>query len=883
MDCAAISATPAAGIAAFNARRGSAQSTTSEINSHRIGIVAERLAMCALSGQRSEYSQFLNLSLSLARGIDFAVASNDVPARASDLPPLVKQACHCKTEFLLQAALMVLMISVKNACKNGWFNSKDTEELLALADEIGSSFSTAGNISNEPTSFLPTVSNIMSRFYPQFKLGQIIVSFEIKPGYGAHVVDFHISKNMPYSPQEKIWLFVALKDNIDTSSCIVNPLQVNFLINGKGVEKRTNVMMDQGPQLPTVINTMLKYGTNLLQAVGHSEGHYIVLVAFMNIVTCSDLPPVRDYAQLVSAALDSDSEIIEGPSRISLNCPISRTRIITPVKGHQCKHHQCFDLSNYIQINSRRPAWRCPCCNQSVCYTDICINQCMVKILQEVSEDVIDVIISADGSWNAATSSTDHRDEPREAILNPLQEGLEQQESYGVSNDPPDVCDLTRGDDDMAIAGHSEREDCKPVVIPDPQILRNTSEVDQSAVTQIDDQWSPTMLLPASISLGTISQPLANFVPQPVLTDAVSPALNRDHVALWGMSHATNSMSLSQLSTANSLALQQPQFGQANLSSEYGRSPAITRNVTRTPIAIQALPVQPPTPSTSQWPRPSLNPSSIDVSSLSSQNSLLLSSVADGSGKILSDMERRPNTSQSYVNPLQVPDVATSSSQRLLAAQTQLLGLPAPAQLPRLAQRVSSGFQTRHPQQPLNASRLPQTMSQPPHLMRPASIPRTHVQPRPSPVMVSHTASSRHHQFHLMAAAVQRAAQMARQPPTVPQHSQSPVATEAESLRTTLCEPRLSPGGQVQAVSRTENLIDLQLEQNWRPTGRMRGSLSGRSYSDSLNPLIIRPTEQSPALGPPISNSMPPHLQSRLANSRNAHVPQTPTHPVTSG
>lgn len=78
----------------------------------------------------------------------------------------------------------------------------------------------------------------------------------------------------------------------------------SFLVNGKGVERRTNVslvcrfffslhwlgianniiqinfyyfhMQDTGPQFPTDISKMLKYGTNMIQAVGYFVGLYVL-------------------------------------------------------------------------------------------------------------------------------------------------------------------------------------------------------------------------------------------------------------------------------------------------------------------------------------------------------------------------------------------------------------------------------------------------------------------------------------------------------------------------------------------------------------------------------------------------------------------------------
>ncbi|CBI34397.3 unnamed protein product, partial [Vitis vinifera] len=436
-------------------------------NSFRLNAVLERLAMHVrsghriLDGQRST-EEFHNLCLSLARGIDYSLANGEVPARVQDLPLLLKQICQRRNDLFLLGGIMVLMVSVKNACKVGWFTEKDTEELLTLVNEIGSNFCNLGDNNTEPISFHPTISKIMTRFYPRMEMGQILASREVKPGYGTFLVDFHISKSTKFSSQEKIRLFVAQTDNIETSSCIITPPQVNFLLNGKGVERRTNVFMDSGPQIPTNVTPMLKYGTNLLQAVGQFNGHYILAIAFMAVISSPDNPVLQDYVQPAVSMLHSDNEIVEGPSRISLNCPISRTRIKVPVKGHSCKHLQCFDFGNFVEINSRRPSWRCPHCNQYVCYTDIRIDQNMVKVLKEVGENVADVIISADGSWKAILESNDHVDQPRVGTLNSQQKGPDLQGSTSFSNASPNVWDLTEGDDEMNAFDACEIEDRKP-------------------------------------------------------------------------------------------------------------------------------------------------------------------------------------------------------------------------------------------------------------------------------------------------------------------------------------------------------------------------------------------------------------------------------------
>ncbi|KAK8284192.1 hypothetical protein V6Z12_D08G143700 [Gossypium hirsutum] len=477
--------------------------SASVVNSFRVAAVAERLATHTQPGRQPQSSEFFSLCLSLARGIDYAIANNEVPAKAQELPLLLKQICQHRNDLFLQAAIMVLMISVKNACKMSWFSDGESRELLTLANEVGSCFCIPGVINNELDGSLSTILEVMSRFYPLMKMGQILASLEAKPGYGALVVDFHISKNMTHSPQEKIRLFVAQKDNVETSACIISPQLVSFLLNGKGVERRTNVLMDMGPQMPTNVTAMLKYGTNLLQAVGQFSGHYLIVVAFMGMEESSpDASTLPDYVQSGDFAPDSDSDLIEGPSRISLKCPISRTRIKTPVKGHACKHLQCFDFNNYVNINSRRPSWRCPHCNQHVCYTNIRVDQNMVKVLKEVAEDVSDVIISADGSWKAVMENDDDVDELHGNTLNCQKDGSERPESAtGV----PMVLDLTQTVDAMETI---ETEDRKP------------------PVATLESHGSGTSTSRTDTQVGG-TESTRNFTVSPVFSDAVSPALNR--------------------------------------------------------------------------------------------------------------------------------------------------------------------------------------------------------------------------------------------------------------------------------------------------------------------------------------------------------------------
>lgn len=67
--------------------------------------------------------------------------------------------------------------------------------------------------------------------------------------------------------------------------------------------------------------------------------------------------------------------------------------------------------------------------------------------------------------------------------------------------------------------------------------------------------------------------------------------------------------------------------------------------------------------------------------------------------------------------------------------------------------------------------------------------------------------------------------------------------------------------------------VDASAEEIWRPTGRMRGSLTGWQYTEALrNQIIIQPSQPIQAARPPaVLNSprpfIPPHFQALMGNN----------------
>nr|KYP67313.1 E3 SUMO-protein ligase pli1 [Cajanus cajan] len=877
----------------------------STVNMYRISKVADRLAWLAQTGSRGDHPyEFYNLCLSLSRGIDYAVANGENPAKAHDLPLLVKQICKLKNDELSQAAMMVLMISVKA--------------------EIGKVYSSSGILNAGPSSCSSAIPTIMEKFYPKIKLGPILTSIDAKPGYGAFAVDFHITKNKVLKDKimnlrilyfwdivfhgsfiQKpgvaclnlnvsiliiiIWhlycflyLLVAQTDNIETSTCLISPQQVNFLLNGKAVTNRTNVQMDPGPQMPTNVTGMLKFGTNLLQAVGQFNSHYIVLVAYLSVASLPEDPVLQDYLQPTVTSVDSDSDIIEGASQISLNCPISFTRIKTPVKGRSCKHFQvtilalaspnvenaggglisqmslCFDFDNFISMNSKRPSWRCPHCNQYVCYADIRLDR--VMILKNVGENITEVIVLADGSWKAVLEKDRDVDKMQNKAPNCEKEQTEPQESTCS----PSTVDLTKDDDCLEIMDSCEIADRKPFqasvhsqfVTPNSTSLgMNSTGINQNVAAQIEDDFWSGIYVTGGSEL-------------PVLPDTVSPAFNQEPAGRDN-NPVVNSAMHNSFSATNNL---QMQLNHMNSVNEYGRSSSMPR-INRTPVAVQALPVQ------SQALGPQQNSiTNLNNSAATPHINLSNPASVDAISAILSDTERQQHFSRSPRNLPQVSGVNSTAFQHHSATQNRvpLVNTSASTLLQNPYRgRSFSEFKNPHLQQALNP-RPPQQQA-----LNPRPPQQQSLNSRPPQQQSARQGGSQGRSVPTAGTRSMVSNQPARPSPAVSAQNQSTVTSTSfatDSFQKLTGEQRGNPP---QAVSRPDELFSMQAEQNWVPTGRMRGSLDlSQHYDDSITQRIIAPTQQQQQnqssrqhVPQPVRRiSGPSQLDVLTANNRNANA-----------
>ncbi|KAI3944655.1 hypothetical protein MKW98_021113 [Papaver atlanticum] len=853
--------------------------SSSSMDSSKVTSVAKQLSTLISTGHRFDSRQF-NLCVSLARGIDYAIVNNEIPDGVDELPSLFKQVYgHNKNGILLQATNMMLMASLKSACRSGWFLAKDAEELLNFANEVSVSFCTPPVIVIEPSNPPPVISNIINRFYPWIKMTRIFASLEVKPGYGAYLLDFHVLKNEA-TIREKIRLFVAQTDNIDTSSCLVTPQQAIFLLNGKGIRRRIINSLDNRPQIPTNVTAMVKYGTNLLQAVGHFNGNYTIIIAFTSEASI-DTPDLQHYARPLSAVNSLDSGIVKGVSRISLNCPISSRRISVPAKGRLCEHQQCFDYANYIKINSRRPSWRCPLCSQSVCYTDMYIDQQTVEVLEDVGENVVDVIISADGSWKAVRET----DDPAH----------KQDKTLGKEGGAPNHC---IGIDKNISMDTSEAEDINP--------LENTVHVNESMEFDItgiqnEDTFPLGFLFSNCSATSNTVTPSTRLNPcamDPILepsstsftlirlpNDAVIPTHNRDPWDVCGTSQSSTSLSRNYPISDN-LSLQSlgsSGFWDLVMNGETGRQ--IPRNITRTQIAVQALPDQ----SLLMHSRRRARPSSVDAGGAAETLQQRFSSSnmdANSASEMSPTPPGLPPMTQKWVPRSHFPGQPPVQ---------QTVGLPAPIRFLGSYQsdvRISSSQTSEDLQnlQPSPGTRISQMASPPIMARAPPHLSRMQVRKGGSPSNVASRPKGKHSQMMS-----QQPSQSERFLPVVPVQLQPRRGSSSLMVggghKPLIGEQReRNMEAKNPDFTRVDKSSKVTPGQNWRPSGRMRGSLSGRAYSGALSQYIIQPTQvTSPSAirDPPVNPFSTPScstgvakIPSHIGDNSDRHAPTSANQPT---
>lgn len=83
---------------------------------------------------------------------------------------------------------------------------------------------------------------------------------------------------------------------------------------------------------------------------------------------------------------DEDENLLVESERVDLLCPLSRDRIITPVRGKKCEHIQCIDLQYFIDSNlkdnGKKWYMSCPICFRQLLPEDLRLDEYMMEIIK---------------------------------------------------------------------------------------------------------------------------------------------------------------------------------------------------------------------------------------------------------------------------------------------------------------------------------------------------------------------------------------------------------------------------------------------------------------------------------------------------------------------
>ncbi|KAH8158544.1 hypothetical protein CIB48_g9707 [Xylaria polymorpha] len=118
---------------------------------------------------------------------------------------------------------------------------------------------------------------------------------------------------------------------------------------------------------------------------------------------------------------------------LSLKCPLSYTRIRTPVRSVMCNHISCFDGSSYLQLQEQGPQWLCPICNQSAPFENLAVDEYAKDILERTEESIEQVTIEPNGQW--ATQSAEPV--PRKSRSSNVSASIDVDDDISIVTDNP--------------------------------------------------------------------------------------------------------------------------------------------------------------------------------------------------------------------------------------------------------------------------------------------------------------------------------------------------------------------------------------------------------------------------------------------------------------
>ena len=145
----------------------------------------------------------------------------------------------------------------------------------------------------------------------------------------------------------------------------------------------------------------------------HTLYHLLMNKAISELSMKDSLDVARKWVKRNYVVLDdSDGDDQSGSFTFKLTCSLSHSLIRTPVRGISCRHFQCFDFQNFLEMNQNATGtrWECPVCSQTTSVYDLQHCALTKHILNQYKDQASAqrdrVEFFSDGQWKLLAEET---------------------------------------------------------------------------------------------------------------------------------------------------------------------------------------------------------------------------------------------------------------------------------------------------------------------------------------------------------------------------------------------------------------------------------------------------------------------------------------------
>ncbi|KAF7339508.1 hypothetical protein MSAN_02165200 [Mycena sanguinolenta] len=196
-------------------------------------------------------------------------------------------------------------------------------------------------------------------------------------------------------------------------TCEVRVNGVQLGANLKGLKKKPGTApppdLSKYIRLTTASNKVEMMYVNTQQPVQPKKFYLLVqLVETVNVQTLvqelkkTGFKSCHDIHRDMISSMTVDDDIVAGPQKMSLKCPLSYMRVSTPCRSRKCTHSQCFDATSWYSVMEQTTTWLCPVCERTLDPRDLIVDGYVDEILKTCPESVEDVIVEANGEWHTS-------------------------------------------------------------------------------------------------------------------------------------------------------------------------------------------------------------------------------------------------------------------------------------------------------------------------------------------------------------------------------------------------------------------------------------------------------------------------------------------------